>query len=491
MVTHRCAVIGSQIGPYRIVRPVGQGGMGAVYEANHQQLGRRVAIKVLLPTFATHPEVVARFFNEARAVNVIDHPGLVQITEFGQLPDGSAYLVMEYLQGETLGSRLKKNNKRLSEPAALRLTWQLASILAATHDKGIVHRDIKPGNIMLVPDEAMPEGERVKLLDFGIAKLAWEQGPQDPLTRTGTVMGTALYMSPEQCRGAAQVDGRADVYSLGVLLYQMLAGRPPFIGTLDAGIAALHMYEPPPPLREFAPMASDPAVTLVHRMLVKEREERPTMREVATVLSKLVGPTPGKLSSAAVDHAAPTAVTASHDGTQATNPSTLHHSVGQMRNDWRQRPLLAAGLLAILGTLGLFLYRPWQARSIQSVPSIQTVSSVVHISIVSTPPNAEVVRVADSKILGTTPLNIAQESSHDRLDILVRLGGYQERKLTLDLDRDSSVEIALVTIVPTQSKSLPSAPIKQSSRTRLSVPSIPPQKSIGNKTHAAPTKIVN
>src|SRR4051794_38519074 len=177
---------GQQIGPYRVLREIGRGGMGAVFEAINTQIERKVAIKILRSEFAQNQQLVARFFNEARAVNIVNHPSVVQISEFGQLPDGLAYIVMEFLEGESLGSRMKRQGGRLTIPETLRLTRQIAAALAAAHAKGIVHRDLKPDNVMIVPDPEAPGGERAKVLDFGIAKvLASAQGHNgDPMEQS-------------------------------------------------------------------------------------------------------------------------------------------------------------------------------------------------------------------------------------------------------------------------------------------------------------------
>jgi serine/threonine-protein kinase len=234
------------IGPYRMLRRLGQGGMGAVYEAVHETIERRVAIKLLHPEYAQNPDVMARFFNEARAVNRIDHPGLVQVSDYGRLPDGVAYIVMEFLKGESLGSRIRNLDGALPLAQTLQLARQIADALTAAHEKGIVHRDLKPDNVMIVPDAVAPGGERTKLLDFGIAKLAEEAQPGRPRTRVDAVMGTPHYIAPEQCRKANAVDDKADVYSLGVMLYQMLCGRLPFDGEGAGEILAKHLYEQPP-----------------------------------------------------------------------------------------------------------------------------------------------------------------------------------------------------------------------------------------------------
>lgn len=279
--------VSSEIGLYRIVRVLGKGGMGVVSEAIHSGIGRRVAIKVLHPDLARNPEFVARFLGEARAVNVVDHPGIVQISDCGQTAQGVPYLVMEFLRGQTLSQRLQTDRATLKLTQVLRIAYQLADALAAAHQCGIVHRDLKPENVMLVPDSSVAGGERTKLLDFGIAKLA--EGQVDGhRTRTGAVMGTPLYMSPEQCRGASQVDDRSDVYSLGVLLYELLAGRPPFNASGHGELMMQHMLHAPPPLRGLCPSAPEAVVSLVEALLIKERSARPTMRQVAQQLESLL-----------------------------------------------------------------------------------------------------------------------------------------------------------------------------------------------------------
>ena len=182
-----------RVGPYRIVSLLGKGGMGAVCEAVHETIGRRVAIKVLHARYAHDPDAARRFFNEARAVNLIEHPSLVQVSDFGQLPDGTGYLVMEFLRGESLSQRLHRGRPSLR--SILQISWQTADALCAAHDKGVIHRDLKPANVMLIPEPVAPGGERVKLLDFGVAKLTAGSGKE---TTSSVVLGTPLYMSPEK-----------------------------------------------------------------------------------------------------------------------------------------------------------------------------------------------------------------------------------------------------------------------------------------------------
>ena len=159
---------GERIGSYRVERLIGQGGMGAVYEAVHEQLGRRAAIKLLRRELSQDPQIAMRFFREARAANRVEHSGIVAIYEFGHLPDGTAYIIMEFLRGEALSARLRSRGGRLPYGDAVRIARQIASALAVAHAQDVIHRDLKPDNVMLVPDSEMPGGERVKILDFGM-----------------------------------------------------------------------------------------------------------------------------------------------------------------------------------------------------------------------------------------------------------------------------------------------------------------------------------
>ena len=281
-------MLGEKFGDYEIVRLVGRGGMGAVYEAINANINRRAAIKVLLPEFAKEDDTVRRFFNEARAVNTINHPGVVQVSDVGKRPDGSLYLVMEFLEGETLTERLHTRGGKLLETEAVTISWQLAGVLAAAHSKSIIHRDLKPGNIMLVPDMAGPDGERLKLLDFGIAKLGGSGG-EDANTRKGQVLGTATYMAPEQFQSDQEVDGQSDVYCMAIVMYRMLSGKVPFTSTSgELGLAAMHLFQKAPYLKDIAPDVSPWLADLIDGMLRKEREKRPTMAEVLDELQRHV-----------------------------------------------------------------------------------------------------------------------------------------------------------------------------------------------------------
>src|SRR5215470_16358896 len=262
---------GAMIGQYRVTGVIGRGGMGAVYAAEHTLLGRPAAIKVLLPELSQKQDIVMRFFNEARAATAIRHPGIIEIYDFGWTPNGAAFIVMERLDGETLA--LRSSRVRLRWPAVLSIARQIAGALAAAHAKGIVHRDLKPDNVFLVPDPEVPGGERIKLLDFGIAKLAVDSTTTVNVTKTGAVMGTPTYMAPEQCRGVA-VDHRADLYALGCVIYELCCGRPPFVGEGSGDVLAAHIHLPVPPMTAHNAEIPRAVEQLVQHLLAKVPADR-------------------------------------------------------------------------------------------------------------------------------------------------------------------------------------------------------------------------
>jgi serine/threonine protein kinase len=283
-------VEGTLIGAYRIQKQIGEGGMGSVWLAEHSMLGRRAAIKVLHHEFSTKPDVVTRFFNEARAATAIADPGIVQIFDFGHHTDGSAYIVMELLDGEALDVRVARQGA-LDLPQALRIMRQVASTLGAAHARGIVHRDLKPENIFIVKDPEVAGGERSKVLDFGIAKLSAEQGGSK--TQTSAVMGTPTYMSPEQCRGAGHVDQRSDVYALGCVLYRLVCGRPPFDAEGVGELIVMHLCEQPVPPSTLRPGIPPEVEQVILRCLAKDPAHRfSSGSELAIALGALTGSSP-------------------------------------------------------------------------------------------------------------------------------------------------------------------------------------------------------
>jgi serine/threonine protein kinase len=280
-------VIGAVIGNYQLVRKLGEGGMGAVYLGQHTLLGRRAAIKVLLPGLSAQTNAVNRFFNEARAVTSISDPGIVQIFDFGYHRDGSAFIVMEFLDGEPLDRRLARLG-RLPVIDALRLCRQVASSLASAHAQHITHRDLKPENIFLVRDGEVASGERPKILDFGVAKLS-DDHPSKVNTHTGVLMGTPRYMSPEQCRGVANIDHRSDIYALGCVLFQLLTGGAPFEGEGVGDIISAHIREPAPAPSSRAPGIPPRVDALVLRCLAKAPGDRfQTAVDLAAAIDSLL-----------------------------------------------------------------------------------------------------------------------------------------------------------------------------------------------------------
>ena len=250
-----------------------------MFVGEHVLIGRKTAIKVLKPEVSKHRRTIERFFNEARATAAIQDPGIAQLFDVGITRDKRAYIVMELLYGESLDVRLHREGM-LAPRDALRIVRQVAGTLTVVHAAGIVHRDLKPANLFSVVDAMAPGGERIKILDFGIAKL----GPEltdSAQTHAGTIMGTPLYMSPEQCSGTT-VDLRTDIYSLGCVLFRLLTGRPPFALQGAAPVIAAHLTEPPPPPSRFVPQLPPGLDELVLRCLAKSRADRfPTMAGLA------------------------------------------------------------------------------------------------------------------------------------------------------------------------------------------------------------------
>jgi serine/threonine protein kinase len=281
--------IGLRVGRYEVGERLGKGGFGVVHIARDIELGREVAIKFLRPEYMTRLNVVQRFLQEARASAKIGHPGIVTVFECGQIQgvgarlDGTAYIVMERLYGESLGDRISTRG-RLPSIAAIGIARQLAAALHVAHDAGIIHRDLKPDNVFLVKDAAVVGGERVKILDFGVAKLSDPDPDENPNTHSQMMLGTPRYMSPEQARAAAKVDHRTDIYALGCLLYELVCGKPPFSGDVGDVLIA-HQTAPITPPREIVTSIPAALDELIVRMLAKDPDARPpTMRAVDDAL---------------------------------------------------------------------------------------------------------------------------------------------------------------------------------------------------------------
>jgi serine/threonine-protein kinase len=344
-------------GRFVIVGRLGAGSMGTVYRARQEAMGRDVAIKILRGDRAAGALAKARFGREARAMSLLTSPHTVTVFDFGEIPDphadelapGSAslYLAMELLEGESLGARLKRRG-RLPVEEATRIARHALLSLAEAHDKGVIHRDLKPDNLFLTRAVSAEQGEICKVLDFGIAKLQAESTGVDALeTQAGTVFGTPRYMSPEQAQGKS-LDARSDLYTLGVLLYQMLVGRAPFVDDDAVVVMARHIKSIPVAPIEAAPEAgiSAPLSALVMRALAKDPEERPSSAhtflaelDTAVAARAALREKGGRVPASPGSSGAMAAVV--HDGFDA-GPA------GALRRMPRSRAALIAGLSAVI-----------------------------------------------------------------------------------------------------------------------------------------------
>jgi serine/threonine protein kinase len=285
-------VIGRTINNYEVRALIAEGGQGAIYLAEHPFLKRRAAIKCLRGSLADDPNVVARFMNEARAASEIHHPNIIDVIDVGRLPDGPPYLMMELLEGESLGDRLRRQG-RLPIADALAITREVADALAAAHARGIVHRDLKPDNLFLARDGSSWRNERTKVLDFGIAKLNARHTGVSPQTG-GMAEGTPAYMAPEECRAdGGEVDHRADIYALGTVLYHMLCGAPPFVDQAQLEVCVMHVTQPPVPPRQHNPEIPPSVEAAILRALAKEPGDRfASMAEFREAVTPVGGLTP-------------------------------------------------------------------------------------------------------------------------------------------------------------------------------------------------------
>ena len=273
-------------GRYRIERPLGVGGMGAVYEARDTTTAQRFAVKVLHAELQRHPIIPQRFVQEAMAARALSTPHAVKVEGTGNLPDGCPFIVMEFLDGEDLGTLTKRAGGRLPVGRALALINQVALALEEAHARGIVHRDLKPENVFVIPT---PAGEHVKVVDFGISKiLTRDDGVK--LTQTGTTLGTPQYMPMEQLRGAKDLDGRVDVYAVGVILYEVFAGTRPFDGFTYEEVIVKAATTVPAPLSSLRADIPQGLSDLIARAMAREREARVgSMTELRASLAAFAG----------------------------------------------------------------------------------------------------------------------------------------------------------------------------------------------------------
>ena len=422
--------VGRKFGPYRVLSLLGEGGMGIVYLAEHRKLGRKVAIKRLKERYAVLPEAVERFFQEARTVNRINHPNIVDISDFVH-ESNLAYCVMELLEGQTVAKALKIEGV-LSPRRAFHICHQVALALEAAHEAGVVHMDIKPSNIFLTEKEG--QHDFVKLLDFGIARLRGAV-PDDPAASFSgsSSIGTPAYMSPEQA-GTLPVDHRSDLYSLGAVLYEILAGSPPFKADTTPEYVYKHINVRPITLFRVKgiPQRIPPAASrVVMRCLEKNPEARfQSAAELAEVLQRA----------------------AKSSGIILRPGSSPTIEVPTIRD---RRPYLVAGgaLVAIaavataviLGTRSGKKDQPAAKPAVkiekkEPRPKTRTISLVIR----STPAGAEVVRIAPAKkVLGLTPLTLNVPGNSQKWSLVLKRDGYQDKKVIVILDQSQTLSLEL------------------------------------------------
>jgi serine/threonine protein kinase len=429
--------VGQTVGNYTITAKLGEGGMGTVFLAEHPVIGSKVALKAIHPYYARSPEVVSRFVNEARAVNQIGHDHIIDIHDFGTTPAGDFYFIMEYLNGEMLSDQ--RGRQVLFSPArALSIAAQIADALAASHERGVIHRDLKPDNIFLITRDGKPDF--VKVLDFGLAKLTSTNGAVPVYTTdAGIVMGTPYYMSPEQCQGRAELDHRTDVYSLGVILFEMLTGRVPFAGEGYGEVMTKHISLPPPPARRFVPDLPVAIEAILSRALAKDPGAR---FQTMTEFRELLLSTESSLSP-------PLAAFLEHDlerelgrepsgplplGTSTSTPMpselTFQQHLGEVGEVGDLRPSRSRGGLLFLGAAAALTVVALsnggvrgQASQLFARSAAPKRPTTVRVNFSSDPAGATVSR-NDGAVLGVTPLSAEIPYSDRPVDYRLQKEGY-------------------------------------------------------------------
>jgi serine/threonine protein kinase len=481
--------VGQTIGNYLLTAKLGEGGMGVVYLAEHPVIGRKVAMKAIHPELSRNAEVVSRFVTEAKSVNQIGNEHIVDIHDFGTTADGEFYFIMEFLQGEALVDHLKRAAP-FDVARALAIASQVTDALGASHQHGIIHRDLKPENIFLITKSHT--SDFVKVLDFGLAKLTQGEDKVSHKTRTGSVMGTPYYMSPEQCEGKPNIDHRSDIYSLGVILFEMVTGKIPFGGEGYGEIIVKHITAPVPSPRAINPRVSHPVEAIILRAMAKRRDDRfQTMEEFAAALQDPDGyAASAPILDADAAPSAPIAVSpkngsaAGHPdgaisgqvvfgdttptpnaslGAQAVSmPSTFRHSAGELALDdddlapvksSRKVGLLMgiAGALVVAGLAAYFVTRPSPSRQTQKAAVTATTPAKpkkVRLTFKSDPVGAAVVRKDTSEQLGTTPFTVELAAGNKAIEFAFRKDTYREEAVTFVPTESGKIAVALVAEPP-------------------------------------------
>jgi len=500
-------VIGRSIGNYKIVRVLGEGGMGTVYLAEHPMIGKRVAVKMLRPDLGTDPGLVSRFFQEAKAVNEIRHPNIVDISDFGHTEDGIVYFVMELMEGQSLRDRITASGPMPLEQAVA-FVRQVIDALAAAHRMGIIHRDLKPDNIFLVTDAQVPGGFRAKLFDFGVAKLLGDKQKQvGHKTIDGAVVGTPFYMSPEQAL-CQDVGAAADIYAMGVVMYEMVTGKVPFQSEQLVLLLNAILKQPAPPPSRIRPDTPPWLDRLILRCLEKDPEARPrSMEEVSAILAAgsadmsggaaalgatmmaPVGLTPppvavGHATAARTSVARPATAIGQAAGTVATvSPSKPASSTSLPRQtavrgglarpsepvglvtkvraylDTRRVQKVAIPLIVFVAggiVASIFVSaaakRPITELAPEVAPPPLPQPSHASIHINSEPAGAEVVRMNDNRRLGTTPLVDIRPADGRQINYRFHLAGHTDVQMPIQLSAPGKFDLT-ATLAPVEHRS--------------------------------------
>ena len=496
--------VGQTVGNYNITDKLGEGGMGTVFLAQHPVIGSKVALKAIHPEYARSPEVVARFVNEARAVNQIGHDHIIDIHDFGTTPAGDFYFIMEYLNGEMLSDLLSDQRGRqvvFSPARALNIVAQVADALAASHERGVIHRDLKPDNIFLITRDTNPDF--VKVLDFGLAKLTIASGTVPTYTTdAGIVMGTPYYMSPEQCEGRAELDHRTDVYSLGVILFEMLTGHVPFAGEGYGEVMTKHISLPPPAARKFVPDLPIALEAILSRALAKDPAARfQTMTEFREVLlstESALSPPPAVsgIVAASVEQLArdPSGPLGAAMPDVSVSHQYVHQHVGEVGEAVDIPPrrsrvglFLLGGAAALAVVVMVNAGVRGQATQLFSRPAAPKRPAAVRVNFSSDPAGATVSR-SDGAVLGVTPLSAEIPYSDKPVDYRLAKEGYSAKVSSFVPNLPSPVFVLLERIEqPAPSPAAPSVAEGGAStaaaRPLAGVPSPPPERAARESRH--------
>jgi tRNA A-37 threonylcarbamoyl transferase component Bud32 len=407
--------LGKELGAYRLVCLLGEGGMGNIYIARHTQLNRHVAIKVLRKELATKKDAVTRFFQEADTINRLRHPNIIESIDLVEDVVDGAYCVLELLRGPDLKTRLAEGE--LETKSVLDIGAQIADALSAVHALGIVHRDLKPENLIIL------DGERVKLIDFGIAQIGQQ---------SGSAVGTAAYMAPEQAAGKP-VDGRADVYSLGVLLFEMITGRHPFPSKTDHEYLVRHADDTPPRPGKLAPRCPPALEACILRCLQKAPADRyPDAATVAKVLRAVDPNTRTRTSSGGAGKViAGIAIVAAAAG-------GVFYVVTQ-RSESHAAPSPAP--IAVAQPAPVVAPKP-----VAAAPQGPATPDAVEIDVVSTPPGAKAYRLGETVPLGTTPFTVQLPRSDTPIQIRFDLPGFESKQVEVPIAASMQIDVKLARV---------------------------------------------